>query len=98
MADSFVTRLRGLLLSPKLKQGEGLIISPCNAIHMFGMLYAIDAVFVDKERTVVGMVKSIWPMALSPVFKKAHSTIELPTGTISATKTEAGDSIDWHEV
>jgi uncharacterized protein len=65
---------------------------------MFGMLYAIDAVFVDKDGTVAGMVQSIWPMTVSPVFKKAHATIELPAGTISATNTKAGDVIEWNEV
>jgi uncharacterized protein len=93
MADGFLSRLKGLLLTKSLPSGRGLYLSPCTQIHMFGMTYAIDAVFIDKRNQVVGLVESIGPGALSPLFMKAAGCLELPAGTISSTGTELGDML-----
>jgi uncharacterized membrane protein (UPF0127 family) len=92
-ADNFFSRFRGLLWQPPLKPGEGLLISPCNQIHMIGMKYAIDVVFFDKCWTVVATVINIGPGKISRMYGKAHCCLELPTGTIEASKTEIGDQI-----
>ncbi|MBX9690006.1 MAG: DUF192 domain-containing protein, partial [Candidatus Obscuribacterales bacterium] len=47
LAVSFASRLVGLLKTPELKTGQGLYIAPCSQIHMFGMKYAIDVLFMD---------------------------------------------------
>jgi len=70
IADNFFLRLKGLLFTGNLPAGKGLYITPCQAIHMIGMTYAIDCVFVDKQGLVVGLCKAIRPWALSPLFKK----------------------------
>lgn len=98
MASSWISRLRGLLFTKEIKQGEGLFLSPCNSIHMFGMIYSIDAVFVDKSNTVVGLDRKIRPMMMSTIYFKAESCIELPAGTIDSTRTEIGDQISLHLV
>lgn len=94
IADNFFLRLKGLLFTGNLPQGQGLYITPCQAIHMMGMAYAIDCVFVDKKGIVVGLCKAIRPWSLSPLFKKAFGCIELPAGTIDATGTEVGDIVE----
>lgn len=94
IADSFLSRLQGLLFTSGLPAGQGLYITPCQAIHMFGMTYAIDCVFIDKQGKVVGLCKKVAPWALSPAFGKAIGCIELPAGTIEATQTEVGDLIE----
>jgi uncharacterized protein len=93
MADGFVSRLKGLLLTKSLPAGRGLYLSPCTQIHMFGMTYAIDAVFIDKQNAVVGLVEDIGPWGLSPLFMKATGCLELPAGTISSTGTKVGDMV-----
>jgi Uncharacterized ACR, COG1430. len=77
MARSFFSRLKGLLGTLSLPSGQGLLLEPCNGIHMLGMLYAIDAVFIDKQGVVVGLVERIPPFALSKTYKKAQSCLEL---------------------
>lgn len=94
LADGFFRRLKGLLGTPSLAKGKGIYIVPCRQIHMFGMKYAIDCVFLDKAGTVVGIVQSIGPGALSPIFAKAHGCLELPAGTIADTGTAEGDKIE----
>jgi uncharacterized membrane protein (UPF0127 family) len=94
VADHFFARLKGLLLTKDLPAGHGLLLKPCSQIHMFGMSYAIDAVFIDAQSAVVGLVEAIKPGQLSPMFRKAKACLELPAGTISGTGTKLGDKIE----
>lgn len=98
IADNFFLRMRGLLFRPALQPGEGLFLRGCNCIHMFGMSYAIDAVFIDQNDHVVGLVDSIKPGCLSPVFVRAKSCLELPAGTVKCTGTTLGDLVATEEL
>lgn len=67
VADSLVTRLRGLLGTRELPADEALWIHRCNSIHTFFMRYAIDCVFLDRH-LVIRSIKSdvrpgriVWP-------------------------------------
>ncbi len=93
LADTFFARARGLLGRQALGTGQGLIITRCNSIHMFFMKFPIDAVFVDRQGKVVGIVENIPPNRLSPVFWSADRVIELPPGTIQSTATTIGDVV-----
>ena len=94
IADTFVSRMIGLLRSPPLQPGEGLLIKPCSQIHMFGMAFGIDVVFFDKGWHVVGLAEGIAPGQISRFFPKAVSCLELPVGRIAQTKTGLGDHIE----
>src|SRR5713226_6840196 len=52
-ADDSKTRRKGLLKRTGLQKGEGLWIVPCEAIHTFFMRFAIDVVFLDRNKRVV---------------------------------------------
>jgi len=93
MADTALTRLKGLLGRNGLKKGEALVIRPSNSIHMFFMRFAIDAVFVDKRNHVIAVRKNIQPWSVSPVFWKSFYLIELAAGVIDSTGTSTGDEI-----
>lgn len=93
LADSFLARLKGLLFTNKLPDGNALYIRPCQGIHMFFMLYAIDVVFVDDKGIVVGLVESIGPFQVSKIYKTAKACIELPSGKIRETFTNIGDRL-----
>ncbi len=58
------------------------------------MIYAIDVIFLDANKVVVGVVSQIKPGRLSRVFWKAKGCLELPIGTISSTGTEVGDKVE----
>ena len=86
VADNFLQRLRGLMLrSPaSLPLGTGLLIAPCNSIHMMFMRFAIDAVYLAEDYTVVKTVKNVRPwLGISACFKKGTwAVLELPIGSI----------------
>jgi len=93
IADTFLSRLLGLLGRRALKEGEALIIRQCQSIHMFFMLFPIDAIFVGSNNAVVGWAEGIKPFQLSRIFWKASYVIEVPVGTISRAKVSQGDEI-----
>ena len=92
-ADSFLSRMVGLLKYKTLAFDEALIITHCQSIHMFFMRFPIDVIFVSKDHTVVGLVPAIKPFYLSPIFFRADYAIEIPVGVITRSKTAVGDRI-----
>ena len=86
VADTFLSRLRGLMLrSPQsLPMGTGLLIVPCTSIHMMFMRFAIDVVYLAEDYTVVKTVKNVRPwLGISACFKKGTwAVLELPIGSI----------------
>jgi len=73
-------RMRGLIARKPLETGEGLLLSPCGAVHTFGMKYALDLAFIGKD----GMVKKLAHSL--PPYRLAHSvgafmTLELLAGS-----------------
>ncbi|MCK5580871.1 MAG: DUF192 domain-containing protein [Candidatus Omnitrophica bacterium] len=98
MADTAVSRLVGLLNRKHLPQEEALVITDCRSIHMFFMRFAIDVIFADKNKKVVGLVKNIKPFFMSPYFFRAYYAIEASSGVIELSKTQLGDSIVFEEL
>lgn len=90
IADTFFSRLRGLLGSRSLPASEALLIRPCNAIHMLGMRYAIDVAFADQGGQVLKTVAALAPGRLTKC-QGAAWVAELPVGTLTATATVTGD-------
>src|SRR5450756_3168182 len=74
-ATSFWDRSRGLLGRKGLEPGGGLLIDPCSGIHTFFMAFPIDAIFVDKEGTIVHLVKEIAPQRMSRYVFKARAVL-----------------------
>jgi uncharacterized membrane protein (UPF0127 family) len=92
-AANFLARGRGLMLAPPLAAGGALVIEPCNSIHMFFMRYPLDIIFLDVHGTVLFMYEGIKPWRLGRVVRGAKSAVELPEGTIAASRTEVGDKL-----
>jgi len=96
VANNIVTRIRGLLGRKSLPVGEGLLIVPCPSIHMFGMKFAIDAVFLTREQVVTDFIENIAPGKLYVAKNhhgKPHSAVELPVGTIASCGVQRGDQL-----
>lgn len=93
-ADTFWSRFLGLMGKQGLPAGGGLLITPCNSIHMFFMKIPLDILFIDKKNCVVHLMENIRPWRVSPIIRNACSTIELPAGAIRESRTEVGDALD----
>ena len=96
IARTHWTRFRGLMAtdSSRFTRGQGLWISPSHGIHTFAMRFPIDAVYLDRDRTVVHIEEGLKPWRMAPIRIQAASVLELPTGTISESQTALGDQVD----
>jgi uncharacterized membrane protein (UPF0127 family) len=96
IADTSAKRRTGLLKHTGLEPGEGLWISPCEAVHTIGMKFPIDVLFLDKKKKVLKVRPAMgrWRMAMS-LF--AHSVLELPSGRAAETQTAAGDQLEFEK-
>jgi uncharacterized protein len=90
-ADTFFTRLKGLMFSKDLPAGHGLIIQPCQSIHTFFMNYPIDVIYLSNELEIVGLDETIKPGTVGKFHKQSQSVLELPAGTIQKTGTQIGN-------
>lgn len=93
-ANTFLTRLKGLMFRKKPLDNEGLWIVPCNSIHMCFMFFPIDAVFLDKQNRITHLVNNLQPWRLVLPVSGAQSVIELPPGTIKKLKLDLHQTID----
>ena len=95
LADSWWSRLRGLLGRGPLREGEGLMLVPCRGLHMIGMRYAIDVAFVDRRGGVLAVYHRLAPGARSRWHSRAVAALEVPAGTFETTGTQMGDALEW---
>ncbi|MEI7482419.1 MAG: DUF192 domain-containing protein [Elusimicrobiota bacterium] len=92
-ADTFSSRLFGLIPRKTLEPEEGLWLDPCAMIHTCFMSFPIDAVFLDAGLKVVKVVPSLKPWRFSPWVYGAKSVLELAPGRASAVLAE-GDFLE----
>lgn len=90
VAGSFLRRGLGLMLRGELPPGHGLMITPCNSIHMFFMRFPLDVAFLDRDGRVLRVLHGIRPWRVSSIVRGARSVLELPAGTLSAAGVEPG--------
>jgi uncharacterized membrane protein (UPF0127 family) len=88
-ASTWLSRAGGLLVRPTLKKGEVLWLTPCNAIHTFGMRYPIAVFFLDQQGQVIKVRPSVIPNRIAYCLS-AHSVCEMlpinvdQTGVVSS--------------
>jgi uncharacterized membrane protein (UPF0127 family) len=89
-AYTFLRRLRGLMLTKSLAEGNGLHIRPCRGVHSFFMKYPIDVLHLSVDNKVVGMEQGLKPGCIGMSFQGTHSVVELPAGTIETARVFVG--------
>ncbi len=95
IADTFFTRLKGLLGSPPLKKGQGLLLKGEKSVHTFFMSFPIDVVYIDKDLQVIKIDQNMPPFRLGRYVARAASILELPVGIIQETDTTVGDHLNF---
>jgi uncharacterized membrane protein (UPF0127 family) len=93
LADTFRTRLFGLLGRKGIPTGGGLLIQPSSGVHTFGMSFPIDIVSLDKNRRVIGLFHNTLAWKIRGLSLKTHSVLELPAGRILECGIEPGDEL-----
>lgn len=79
VADSFMTRFKGLMLKKTLDDTSGLLIKKCSCIHTCFMRFPIDVIYLDKDYTVL-YTETVVPWRTGKIVKHAKHVLELPEG------------------
>jgi len=98
-ADTYWSRLKGLIGRTEFSRGEGLLFPRCNSVHMWMMSIPIDVVFLEADQsgnarkwTVGKVFPQLKPWKLMPVSDfSSQDVLELPSGTIEAFSLKKGD-------
>lgn len=101
LADNFWTRGKGLLGRTHLPEDEGILLVPGASIHMFGMKFPIDAVFLTRDGIVTDFVENLAPGKMHSAKAgagKPFATLELAAGTIARVGVQVGDQITREEI
>ncbi|QSX40158.1 DUF192 domain-containing protein [Shewanella cyperi] len=94
LADTPWLRLRGLLGRAPLQSDQGMLISPCNAVHTMWMGYPLDLVYLDRRHKVVRIVTGLKPWRSSHC-RQASSVLELAAGSVAQLQITQGDELIW---
>lgn len=92
--ETFWERTRGLLGTRALRDGEGLLITPCSAVHTCFMKFSLDLVYLDRGGNVVKLVKKLRPWRMSCCFAAAR-VLEVRSSFIRTSGIKIGDRIVW---
>jgi len=95
MGDRWFVRLRGMLGRPEPKPGEGLLLTPCRSVHMYGMRYPLDVAFLDPSGRVVAIYPSLGAGHRTRWHGNASHALELRSGTLESSGTTVGDVLIW---
>jgi uncharacterized membrane protein (UPF0127 family) len=76
-----------------LKEGEGLLLSPCSSVQTFLMRFPIDVIFVDREAKVVKVAPALGPFRVALGGRGARDALEVAAGTAACSETTVGDRL-----
>jgi uncharacterized membrane protein (UPF0127 family) len=92
LAETPLSRARGLLGRAGLERGEGILLRPASSNHKWFMRFAIDAVFLDRESRVLRIAESLGPWRVAAC-RGAKAVIELPAGECERVGLAPGDVV-----
>lgn len=93
VADDMFSRMKGLMFSENLPDCDGFLITPCNSIHTFFMLYSLDVLFLDRDFKIVKAVYDLRPWRMSWIYFRAHQVLEMKAGTLNK-ELKTGDKLE----
>ncbi len=93
VADTFFTRLKGLLGSAPLKEGEGLLLKGEKSIHTLFMTFPIDVIYLNHALEIIKITPDMRPWKLGPYVSQSAYILELPVGVITRTNSAVGDHL-----
>ncbi|MBR2134278.1 MAG: DUF192 domain-containing protein [Eubacterium sp.] len=94
-ASNFYTRFMGLMYRKSLPRDHGLLLTPCNEIHTFGMRFDIDTVAISKEGEVLFIDRAVKPNKVRKRVKGCHMVLELNSSVADELGIQVGDMLEF---
>ncbi len=92
LAETALTRMRGLLGRRELPSGEGILLKPASSVHMAFMRFPIDAVFLDRDLRVVKVASELRPWRAAGS-RGAKAVLEINAGEAGRRGLTVGDRL-----
>ena len=93
VAATRASRAVGLLSRSGLEKGEALWIVPSRGVHTWGMRFTIDMLALDEAGMVIDCVSDLRPWRVRLPRRGTAGVLELPAGTIAASRTGLGHQV-----
>jgi hypothetical protein len=97
VADTFWTRLIGLMGRKSLAHGSGMLLNPCSSIHTCWMRIPIDVLYLDGNMRVLALNTNLKPWRIGTIRMRTQKVLELPVGTIALHEIKVGDRLSLAE-
>lgn len=94
IASDFKTKLRGLMFYQEMPGIDGLLLYPCQMVHLYWMRFSLDLVYLNREKEVV-LIETKYPNQVGALIKNAYYVLEIMAGTGKVKDIRAGDRFDW---
>ena len=92
LAETALTRMKGLLGRRELEEGEGILLRPASSVHMAFMRFPIDAVFLDRDLRVVKVAAELRPWRAAGS-RGAKAVLEIAAGEAGRRGVTVGDRL-----
>lgn len=92
LAYDFLKRFRGLMFRRRLDAGNGLLLAPCNSVHMLFMRFAIDVIYLDENFCIKKIVRDLPAWLGMSICFGAWGALELPSGEAKRLKLSVGQT------
>ena len=70
-----------------------MVLRPCRNVHTFGMRFAIDVAFCDRDGVVL-RTATLAPRRISPIVMRSAMTLEAEAGALARWNVKAGDRLE----
>jgi uncharacterized membrane protein (UPF0127 family) len=97
LATDGPSRARGLIGHAPLEPGQALLIRPCRWIHMFGMSFPIDVLYVSRDWRVVAITQNLACNRIDRPVLRAQFVVEMRAGEIARTGVQMGDHLELRQ-
>lgn len=94
-ANHFFTRFMGLMYRKGMAENHGLLLTPCNEIHTFGMNFDIDTVALSKNNEILFIDRAVPPKKVRKKVKNGYKVLELYSGVADKLGLAEGDVLDF---
>jgi len=93
VADTFRSRMIGLMGRAPLDPGRAFYIPRCGSVHTFFMMFHLDLVFLDGDGRIVRIVRDVPPYRMVFGGLTARGVLEMTAGWLSDSSLRAGDTV-----
>lgn len=80
LAATFASRFIGLLNRQYLEDSEGLLLKSGGSIYTLGMRFGVDVVFLDRQMSILKIVRRLKPWRLAIAPRKTRLVLEIASG------------------